>query len=146
MIIAESEDNIFDTEMQSLVCPVNTEGTLGKGLAEQFKHMFPRLLRPYQQACLHGTFRRQHLYVFDDKSGKKVICMPTKRKWRNPSQLAWILQSLERLASDYADYGITSIAIPAVGCGLGQLKWKEVYPAIRYYLHPLPIPVTVYLP
>ncbi len=38
-----------------------------------------------------------------------------------------------------------SLAVPALGCGLGQLKWKDVGPIMCKYLL-LDIPVNIHLP
>lgn len=41
---------------------------------------------------------------------------------------------LKHLASSYGQMGIQSIAMPALGCGLGGLKWSEVQPLIVKHL------------
>jgi O-acetyl-ADP-ribose deacetylase (regulator of RNase III) len=42
--------------------------------------------------------------------------------------------------------GIESLAMPALGCGLGGLDWKDVGPLMCKYLHGIDIPVAIYLP
>jgi O-acetyl-ADP-ribose deacetylase (regulator of RNase III) len=147
MIIAESTGNILNDVSQALVCPVNTVGTLGKGLALEFKNRWPKLLYPYRNACFDGTFNRDGIFVHDVEEDKKVVCFPTKRHWRYKSRIEWIDRGLMYLSRDYEKHGITSLAIPAVGCGEGGLEWEMVYNLIKIWLgekHPLP--VTVYLP
>lgn len=46
----------------------------------------------------------------------------------------------------YITQGITSLAMPALGCGLGNLEWREVGPLMCGILAELDIPVVVYLP
>ncbi|MGL6339212.1 MAG: macro domain-containing protein, partial [Waterburya sp.] len=55
---------------------------------------------------------------------------PTKDDWRQPSQLAWIREGLLALESAILAYDIAEIAMPALGCGLGGLKWDDVIPVI----------------
>ena len=39
-----------------------------------------------------------------------------------------------------------SLAVPALGCGLGQLEWSAVGPLIHRHLDQIAIPVEVYAP
>ncbi len=42
--------------------------------------------------------------------------------------------------------GVTSIAIPPLGCGNGQLEWKVVAPVIYYYAKKMDIDIELYAP
>ena len=58
-----------------------------------------------------------------------------------------IEDGLKHLAQSYQEMGINSIAMPALGCGLGNLHWGEVQPLIVKYLGNLPdLDVYVYEP
>ncbi len=46
----------------------------------------------------------------------------------------------------YRDWGITSLAVPPLGCGNGQLEWRIVGPTLYRYLARLEIPVELYAP
>ncbi|MDY7011042.1 MAG: DUF4433 domain-containing protein, partial [Planctomycetota bacterium] len=39
-----------------------------------------------------------------------------------------------------------SVALPALGCGLGGLDWADVGPLMCKYLHGIGIDVAIYLP
>ena len=41
---------------------------------------------------------------------------------------------------------ITSLAIPPLGCGNGQLEWRAVGPLIYRYVKQMDIPVEMYAP
>lgn len=47
---------------------------------------------------------------------------------------------------DYRAWGITSLAVPALGCGAGQLAWDVVGPVLQEALGRLGIPVELYAP
>lgn len=51
--------------------------------------------------------------------------------WRARPRLVDIKRGLDDLARVSRDLGITSIAIPPLGCGQGGLRWSEVEPRIR---------------
>ncbi|OJJ25754.1 hypothetical protein BI308_09525 [Roseofilum reptotaenium AO1-A] len=42
--------------------------------------------------------------------------------------------------------GIKSLALPALGCGLGKLQWSQVGPLMCRYLSDIGIQVVIYLP
>lgn len=146
MIVIEECGDILDSHAQTLVTTVNTAGVMGKGLAKAFKERYPGLYAGYKRACETNLFLKEGLYVHEVDGTRKIVCFPTKRHWRFPSKLEWIDEGLRKLAEGVEKYGITSLAIPALGCGEGKLDWEAVYPLIREHLDPLEIPVAVYLP
>jgi O-acetyl-ADP-ribose deacetylase (regulator of RNase III) len=137
--------DIFTSACQTLVCPVNTVGTMGKGLAKSFKLKYPGLEVAYQHACRNYVFATKGLYVVGVGGDKQVLCFPTKHHWRNPSKLVWIDNGLRKLAEHWQDMGITSLALPMIGCGEGGLNWLDVYPLILEWLDPIELPVRIYL-
>jgi hypothetical protein len=156
MIIVEDKRlDIFKVDCQTLVCPVNKVGVMGNGLAYAFREKFDGLYPAYQRACQFGVFSSNGLFLFDHKDDKKVLCFPTKNHWKVRSPLSLIDHGLERLADNYGKMGITSIAIPGLGCGKGQrgknngsepFQWSDVRSLIYEYLDPLPLKVTLIPP
>src|SRR5690606_5385561 len=57
-----------------------------------------------------------------------------------------ILAGLEYLLKHYESWGIESIAVPPLGCGLGGLDWEVVGPAICKKLSLMTIPVELFAP
>lgn len=145
MIIYDEPRNIFEVTEQTLVNPVNTQGVMGAGLALAFRSACPGLFEEYREACKTEVFTRNGFFVYDVDASRKVLCLPTKREWRHPSRLEWIEEGLWYLSREYENYGITSLAIPEVGCGRGQLSWSDVRPLIYQYLDPIALPVGICL-
>lgn len=119
--------NIFDENVEALVNPVNCVGVMGKGLALEFKKRFPENFDAYVQACKHRTIGLGHLFVFHrpEKPGH-IINFPTKQHWRDKSTIEYIMLGIIDLLGVIKHYKIGSIAIPAIGCGLGGLEWPRV--------------------
>lgn len=67
-----------------------------------------------------------------------------KDHWRSVSRLADIVNGLEYLREHYKDWGITSLALPPLGCGQGQLEWRIVGPTLYRCLRTFDIPVEMY--
>lgn len=61
---------------------------------------------------------------------KYIINFPTKRHWGEKSYLLDIEIGLTALVAKVKELEISSIAIPALGCGLGGLDWQIVKPLI----------------
>jgi O-acetyl-ADP-ribose deacetylase (regulator of RNase III) len=137
--------DIFTAPAQTLVCPVNMVGTMGKGLAKAFKLRYPGLDQAYQIACKNHVFDYQGLSMVGVGNGQYTLLFATKYHWRRPSPLELIESGLTRLAQRYEELGITSLAMPMIGCGEGGLRWEYVYPLIMQHLDPLPIPVHICL-
>jgi O-acetyl-ADP-ribose deacetylase (regulator of RNase III) len=74
------------------------------------------------------------------------LIFPTKNQWRFPSDFEGIEEGLKYLLENYKDWGIESLALPALGCGLGRLSWEKVGPMMIKYLKEMDIPVEIYLP
>lgn len=146
MIVFEKEGDIFDSTLHALTCPVNTVGTMGNGLALAFKQRFAGLDGMYRHACGKGLFHGNGFVVWSGDAEHKVVCVATKRHWVNPSKLEWIDQALSKLAAQYEYYGIRSLALPALGCGKGQLQWHDVRPLIYRHFEHHPLQVGIYRP
>jgi O-acetyl-ADP-ribose deacetylase (regulator of RNase III) len=74
------------------------------------------------------------MFVYDTQQPgprRYLINFPTKRHWRSRSRLPDIEAGLRDLTRVIRERGITSIAIPALGCGNGGLDWEEVRPLIE---------------
>lgn len=80
------------------------------------------------------------------KQGKWIMNFPTKKHWRQKSRLAYIETGLQDLVRVIETKGIQSIAVPALGCGLGGLDWREVKKLLEQYLGCLDVEVYVYEP
>ena len=142
--------SLLDDDADALVNPVNTVGVMGRGLALQFKRAYPGNFFAYQIACLRSEVRLGWMFTYTTglpANPRFIINFPTKGHWRDQSRLGDIRTGLDDLRQVVADRGICSIAIPALGCGLGGLEWDDVLPLITGALGDLPdVQVAVYPP
>lgn len=136
--------DIFQSPAQVLVNTVNTVGVMGKGIALDFKRLFPEMFEQYRQLCEEGKLQIGVLWLYKTPN-KWVLNFPTKRHWREPSRVEYIEAGLSKFATGYSQMGIHSIAFPPIGCGNGQLDFKtQVQPLMEKYLRNLPIEVFIY--
>ncbi len=136
--------NLFYSPAQVLVNTVNTVGVMGKGVALEFKRLFPEMFNEYRELCENGKFKVGMLWLYKSPN-KWVLNFPTKKHWRNPSRVEYIESGLKKFVNTYEQMGIQSIAFPPLGCGNGQLDFKtQVEPLMKKYLRNLPIEVFIH--
>ncbi|MYK17295.1 DUF4433 domain-containing protein [Candidatus Poribacteria bacterium] len=158
------DGDMFFSTLQTLTISVNLQGVMGKGLASRAKYQFPDVYVAYQDACRSKRVTATKPYLYKRESSldeeladhgsdlhtanavKWFLLFATKRKWRENSRLEDIEGGLDWVRRNFQKEGIESLAMPALGCGLGGLDWKDVGPLMCKYLHGIGILVAIYLP
>lgn len=138
--------DLFESRAQTLVNTVNCVGVMGKGVAEQFKRRFPKMFEDYKRRVERKAVRLGEPYLYKAPTGEQIINFPTKDHWRSPSRLSDIEHGLDYLVAHLAEWDVTSLAMPPLGCGNGGLEWAEVGPLICQKLHGVSVDVEVYAP
>lgn len=138
--------DIFKSKAQTLVNTVNTVGVMGKGIALEFKKRFPDMYKDYLERCKKGAVVLGRPYLYKELVTPWILLFPTKQDWRSVSRLSDIEEGLKYLEENYKNWGITSLAVPPLGCGLGELNWDIVGPTLYRYLNRLEISVELYAP
>jgi len=142
MITFFKNKDIFKSSAECLVNPVNVVGVMGAGLALQFKTRYKLNYITYKEACDEGYIRigcGLNVKEYD----KYIFNFPTKKHWKDPSKLEYIELGLIDLAEHIFQFDINSVAIPALGCGLGGLDWNDVRPLIEKFEKKLNINVDI---
>ena len=142
MIKYITDSSIFSSRMQTITNPCNCIGVMGKGLALEFKIRWPGMFDDYAQLCKNKEIRIGHPYLYK-LSTPWILNFPTKRTLA-PSRISYIVTGLSYLKNTYRTLGITSLAVPALGCGYGGLEWEKVRPILVKYLEKWDIPVEIY--
>jgi hypothetical protein len=110
---------------------VRCDGTavMGAGVALQAARRSPNL-----SAALGKTIRNTHIWthalVFHFPA-YALTWLPTKTDWRLPSDLGLIDRGLRQFVADLPslpEAAPSPIALPLLGCGLGQLRSSDVLP------------------
>lgn len=156
--------DMFFSKHQTLTISVNCVGVMGKGLASTAKYRFPDVYVKYQDLCKSRVLKmgvpfihKRESSIFnelaDDSFGLEnpeqqtwFLLFPTKDHWKNKANIQGIEQGLIWLRNNYKKQGVESLAMPALGCGLGQLEWQDVGPLMCKYLTDMDIVTSIYLP
>jgi O-acetyl-ADP-ribose deacetylase (regulator of RNase III) len=158
------EGDMFFSNFQTLTVSVNLQGIMGKGLASRAKYQFPDVYVYYQDACRSKrlTVTKPCIYKREASLDEELadlttplktpnavkwfMLFATKRKWRDNSRPEDIEEGLVWIKNHFQAEGVRSLALPALGCGLGGLDWADIGPIMCRHLHDIGIDVAIYLP
>lgn len=144
-MITYVKGDLFTSPADVLVNTVNTVGVMGKGIAKEFKRIFPEMFELYQEQCESGSLKIGSLFLYQSQH-KAILNFPTKQHWRSPSKVEYIERGLQAFVKSYEKFGIESIAFPQLGCGNGELDWElEVRPVMEQCLAKLPIRIFIHI-
>lgn len=152
--------DIFKSKCDMLVCPTNLVGVMGAGLAKTFKDLFGKRLNDFYKSCLvtmkleKGVkdYTKVHYNIYKQDKDYSVCLFPTKWDWREKSDIELIKRGLAKILHHVSPEGkklgctgVTSIAFPKIGCGLGGLNWEnEVKPLLLDFASKYKYYVEVY--
>ncbi len=134
------QGNILAADAEALVNTVNCVGIMGRGIALQFKNVFPENFKSWLAACKRNEVMPGKMFAFETgalTNPHYIINFPTKRHWKGKSRMEDIDAGLVALADEIKARNIRSIAVPALGSGLGGLRWNDVRPRIEAALREL---------
>ncbi|WP_437637198.1 type II toxin-antitoxin system antitoxin DNA ADP-ribosyl glycohydrolase DarG [Sorangium sp. So ce854] len=136
-----TKGNILRADTEAVVNTVNCVGFMGRGIAAQFKRVYPENFKAYEAACKRKEVVPGRMFMFETgqlTNPRFIVNFPTKRHWRGKSRIEDIESGLVALVEEVTKRGIKSIAIPPLGCGLGGLDWNDVRPLIERAFAALP--------
>ena len=128
MTFRYTDEDVFASGAEAVANPVNCVGVSGAGLARQFARRYPENDRLYRQACAEGRIRPDRGLITEtgQDSPRYIVNFPTKRHWRDDSRIEDIRLGLANLRRQLLRREIASVALPALGAGLGGLDWNDV--------------------
>ena len=139
------EGTVFNTPAKTIVNTVNCVGVMGAGIALEFKLRFPKMYEDYKEKCKKHLVRigRPYIYSYSDKLW--ILNFPTKKHWRNKSEIEWIEAGLKYFRKNYYKVEMKSVAFPKLGTNNGGLDWNDVKDLMEKYLSDLDIDIHICL-
>ena len=74
-IFYETGDIQFST-CQTIVVPVNCEGTMDEGIASIFRRRYPYMFERYKWICEQGLLAPGKLWIYNSPSKRKILIFP----------------------------------------------------------------------
>lgn len=144
MIQIIEKQNIFNSKCEVITNTVNCVGVSGAGLAKQFKDKFPDYEKEYIKRCNTKEITIGVPSLIKRPNYPYILAFPTKNHWKNPSRMSYITDGLIYVKNNYKNWGINSLALPALGCGLGGLKVDDVFDEIYSILNEEELAIEFY--
>ncbi len=131
-MIQEVDTNLFELNVNALAQGCNVVGTMNAGVAREFRTRYPLMYKEYQSYCRSGNFSPGEVHFYMSRGGKPhIINVATQFDTESNAIIEYVEQGLEKIEMHYKDWGIRSLGIPRIGCGLGGLDWKDVSKIVK---------------
>lgn len=131
------QGDLFQSGCEALVNATNCVGVMGAGLAAAFAKRFPTMLKSYELAAKKGELKLGVLHTFKNpktephNEWKWIINFPTMHFPGEITQKKNLEDGFVALGEFVDKQGIKSIAVPALGCGIGSFSWDEFLPMVE---------------
>lgn len=107
---------------------------MGAGLAKAVRRArYPQGYAEYRTLCLSRELvvGDAHLWVDPDGDQPALLNLASQDRPGRHARLGWLTSALTRGVDELAGAGITSLALPEIGCGIGGLHRVEVGPVVE---------------
>ena len=121
----------------------NCAGAMGKGIALQFKMRYPHMYSQYKDLCHSGVFSVGNVFEFNYGKGF-IFNLGTQKSWKEGAKIEYVKEACKKMMEIATKNNIRSIAMPAIGAGLGGLNWNETKKMINEISKDYPI-VNIYV-
>ena len=126
-VIYGTEDSILQ-QPNSIGHCISSDARMSKGFADFLSHRIPGLRSTCQKAKLFTG----HVFPFLDSTGKSYIYnLVTKESYCDKPNLSTLSKTLEAMRTHASVNGVSTTAIPKLGCGLDQMNWQKVVKLLR---------------
>jgi O-acetyl-ADP-ribose deacetylase (regulator of RNase III) len=136
MITSYKTGDLFEANEAAIAHGCNTQGVMGAGVARLVRDNYPSVYREYRLACngrsfVVGTAQAVWSDPREDADDRLIYNLGTQRHPGKDATVWGVFLSFANMAEDAFARGINAIAIPRIGCGIGGLKWPDVFEAIE---------------
>jgi O-acetyl-ADP-ribose deacetylase (regulator of RNase III) len=133
MNVIEHKGDLFSTECRVIMHGCNAQGVMGSGVAKIIRDQFPKAYTEYLELAKSGLVLG-NIQLVD--CGEKIIINAITQEYFGRDGKKYVSYDAIHKAFSLVDRGlhkagITSVAIPEIGCGLGGGEWSVVKPIIE---------------
>ena len=126
-IVYGNEKSILE-QPNSIGHCISADAQTSKSFAQFLSERFPRLRR----TCRRAHLLKDQVFPFWDSSSRRYICnIVTKEKYLVKTDLQTLATTLQNMQAHATMHGVSTIAVPKIGCGFDQMNWQDVVKLLR---------------
>jgi O-acetyl-ADP-ribose deacetylase (regulator of RNase III) len=150
-MIYKVEGDILLTKANAIVHGVGVNDTMDKGLAFKLHKLYPSLPKDLIRWCHQHDTKPGEAWMWVGQNNARIVNLIIHENTESndhhydKATLHNIRHALTALVKIVIFEKLTSIALPKLGTGLGDLDWDDVWPLIENNLGGLDIPVYLYV-
>lgn len=127
MPLTHHTGDIFDTKAQVIGHGINCRGAMASGIALNFANRFPDMEMAYRHLCSSSAIQPGDVFIWqDEKSERWIYNLATQIDPGADARLTLVKQSLTAALDSMVEDGLTTLALPRIGSGVGGLDWDDV--------------------
>jgi O-acetyl-ADP-ribose deacetylase (regulator of RNase III) len=149
-MIYKVEGDILLSKAHAIAHGVGINDPMDKGLALELKKKYPFLQKDFHRWCHQHNTKPGEAWMWRGPDNEHIVNLITQEGMgssENPhgkATLSNVRHALAACLKIIATEKITSIALPRLATGVGDLDWDDVLPIIENNLVGLDIPVYIY--
>jgi O-acetyl-ADP-ribose deacetylase (regulator of RNase III) len=118
-------DLFEDAGLPSLAHGCNCAGSMGRGIAVEFRRRWPAMYQAYRRECNEGRFRPGDVFVWEADE-RTIFNLGTQPVPGPSARLSYIEAALRQAVRIAESKAIPVIGMPRIGAGYGGLQWTDV--------------------
>ncbi|HZU96416.1 MAG TPA: macro domain-containing protein [Planctomycetota bacterium] len=126
MTIEWTEGDLFAaSDLPALAHGCNCAGSMGAGIAVEFRRRWPDMFEEYRALCESGRFQPGDVFLWEAPD-RTIFNLGTQKTWRTKATLVAIESSVAKMCELADSKRIARVGLPRIGAGLGGLEWDDV--------------------
>lgn len=146
MSFAVETGDLFAHTAEALAHGVNTRGVAGAGVAKIMKQRYPNAIHQYEVLARRGELQPGGAMITPGGPGDRPIIHCASQNEPGPdARPEWLQSSLTAGLDLAVQHGISSVALPLIGGGIGGLDPAQAEQIIGEVATASPVVVTLVL-
>lgn len=129
MSVRVLKGDLFESGLPAIGHGCNTKGSMGAGIAKEFRRRWPAMYEEYRRRCLAGTFGLGDVFVWETMP--VIFNLGTQPRPRPSATLEAIETAVSSMLEIAERRSIPAVGLPWIGAGLGGLNWADVYETLN---------------
>ncbi|MEM1321339.1 MAG: Appr-1-p processing protein [Bacteroidota bacterium] len=149
-MIKEVSGDILLTSAQTIAHGVAPHDHFDRGLALSLRENYPSMVKDFRHFCRLRNPSPGEAWMWGGVGGVRIVNLLTQEPAKNAkghpgeATLHNVNHALRKLEKMVKEENLTSLAIPRLATGYGNLDWEDVRPLIYDKLGKLNIPIYIY--